>query len=62
MRAALHDGAIAAAWESGRALSFEQALVEARNVADAIASNQAAVKEAPSVLIAPIGRVRRRTG
>jgi tetratricopeptide (TPR) repeat protein len=39
MHAALDDGAIAAAWASGRALSFEQALVEARDVADALAGN-----------------------
>ena len=34
---------------------FEQALVEARTVADRIAGNQDAVMEAPSALIAPVG-------
>jgi hypothetical protein len=37
MRAAVDEATIAAAWADGRALSFEQALVEAKDVANRLA-------------------------
>jgi tetratricopeptide (TPR) repeat protein len=40
MHAALDDGAITAGWASGRALSFDQAIDEARDVADNLAGIQ----------------------
>jgi tetratricopeptide (TPR) repeat protein len=40
VRAALDEVAVAAVWEDGRALSFEQAVVQARDVADRLAGNQ----------------------
>jgi hypothetical protein len=40
VHAAVDEARVAEAWEEGRALSFEQALVEARDVADSLAGNK----------------------
>jgi predicted ATPase/class 3 adenylate cyclase len=40
VNAALDDNVVAVAWADGRALSFEQALVEAKDVADALTGSQ----------------------